>query len=94
MNIFLRQAIERVQRVINTLLPDVKLAFDGAIVVSETLRDARMMPRFPAHGSIKAYPDLFNKKDIAPPPVDWHDKPPPPSAEYGEGEVCCRSGLS
>jgi len=68
MNIFLRQAIERVQRVINTLLPDVKLAFDGAIVVPETLRDARMMPRFPAHGSIKAYPDLFNKKDIAPPP--------------------------
>ena len=43
LNIFLRQEIDRIQRVITTvrtMLKDLKLAIDGTIIMSENLRDA------------------------------------------------------
>uniref|UniRef100_H2YDV7 Uncharacterized protein n=1 Tax=Ciona savignyi TaxID=51511 RepID=H2YDV7_CIOSA len=43
MNIFLRQEIDRMQKVINTVrstLVDLKLAIEGTIIMSESLRDA------------------------------------------------------
>lgn len=43
MNIFLKQEIDRIQRVISTVratLFDLKLAIDGTIIMSESLRDA------------------------------------------------------
>ncbi|CAH3161235.1 unnamed protein product [Porites lobata] len=43
MNIFLRQEIDRMQRVITAVrqtLTDLKLAIDGTIIMSETLRDS------------------------------------------------------
>lgn len=43
MNIFLKQEIDRMQRVISTVrqtLTDLKLAIDGTIIMNETLRDA------------------------------------------------------
>ena len=42
-NIFLRQEIDRMQRVITRVrldLKDLKLAIDGTIIMSENLRDA------------------------------------------------------
>ena len=43
LNMFLRQEIDRMQRVISTVrttLQDLKLAIDGTIIMSENLRDA------------------------------------------------------
>ena len=43
MNIFLRQEIDRIQKVIVTVLTtlnDLKLAIDGTIVMSQSLRDS------------------------------------------------------
>ena len=43
MNIFLRQEVDRIQRVITTVrttLQDLKLAIDGTIIMNENLRDA------------------------------------------------------
>ena len=43
LNIFLRQEIGRMQKVISsvrTTLQDLKLAIDGTIIMSETLKDA------------------------------------------------------
>ena len=43
LNIFLRQEIDRIQKVITTvrnMLKDLKLAIDGTIIMSENLRDA------------------------------------------------------
>ena len=43
MNIFLKQEIDRMQRVITAVrqtLTDLKLAIDGTIIMNETLRDA------------------------------------------------------
>ena len=43
MNIFLRQEIDRMQRVISTvrlMLIDLKLAIDGTIIMSDNLKDA------------------------------------------------------
>lgn len=43
MNIFLKQEIDRMQKVISTVrstLQDLKLAIDGTIIMSESLRDA------------------------------------------------------
>ena len=43
LNIFLRQEIDRMQKVITvvrTTLIDLKLAIDGTIIMSENLRDA------------------------------------------------------
>ena len=43
LNIFLRQEIDRIQRVLTTvrnILNDLKLAIDGTIIMNENLRDA------------------------------------------------------
>ena len=43
LNIFLRQELDRMQKVINTVrqtLNDLLLAIDGTIIMSENLRDA------------------------------------------------------
>ena len=48
MNIFLRQEIDRMQRVIGlvrTTLQDLQLAIDGTIIMSEVKKDSRLFVR-------------------------------------------------
>lgn len=66
MNIFLRQEIDRMQRVIvlvRNTLTDLKLAIDGTVIMSENLRDAldcMYDARIPARWKKVGWENCFN----------------------------------
>lgn len=83
MNIFLRQEIDRMQRVItavrNTLV-DLKLAIDGTIIMSENLKDAldniydaRVPALWKKVSSIFFYLYFFNKSDFLVGYFSWNN---------------------
>ncbi len=62
MNIFLRQEIDRMQRVIYTVrttLTDLKLAIDGTIIMNEVCSFCLVLQDYLCFGSLKAAKNNF-----------------------------------